>query len=194
MKPAIDSREMFSWMHPALGIRETDRYGKGVFAKTALAKNEILMVMGGYILTIEDENHLTGVVADKPIELSDRFSIGPRNPDDLARMPQSWINHGCDPNCGFKGQIFLVAMRDIAADEEIACDYAMVMNSSPDSDSYFSMTCHCGSALCRGVVKEDDWQRPELQARYDGYFTWFLQEKIRRLFTANMVTTNRRDS
>jgi len=176
MKP----QAMYSWMHPALEVRETGRYGKGVFARTALAKDEILVVMGGYILTIDDENHLTGVVADKPIELSDRFSIGPRTPDDLARMPQHWINHSCAPNCGFMGQIFLMALRDIAADEEIAYDYAMAMNSSPASDSYFSMACRCGSPLCRGVVWEDDWQRPELQARYDGYFTWFLQDKINR--------------
>jgi hypothetical protein len=29
-----------------------------------------------------------------------------------------------------------------------------------------------------GVITDNDWQRPELQARYDGYFSWFLQEKI----------------
>ena len=171
---------MYSWMHPALEVRATHRYGQGVFATTSLAKDEILIVMVGYILTIEDENASEGVVADKPIELSDRFSIGPRTLDDLARMPQHYINHSCDPNSGFNGQIFLVAMRDITAGEEIAYDYAMVMHSSPDSDSYFSMTCHCGSPFCRGVVKEDGWQQPELQARYDGYFTWILQGRIDR--------------
>lgn len=174
------SGQLFSWMHPALEVRATGRYGQGVFATERIAKGETVVVMGGYILTIEDENALEGVVADKPIELNDRFSIGPRTPEDLARMPQHYINHGCDPNCGFNGQIFLVAMRDIPAGEEITYGYAMVMHSSPDSDSYFSMDCHCGSPLCRGVVGEDDWQRPDLQARYDRYFTWFLQERINR--------------
>ncbi|MCL4682941.1 MAG: SET domain-containing protein-lysine N-methyltransferase [Rhodocyclaceae bacterium] len=172
---------LFSWMHPALEIRETGRYGNGVFATRSLAKDEILIVMGGYILTIVDENRLTGVVADKPIEISDRFSIGPRTPEDLHRMPQHYVNHSCDPNAGFKGQLFLVAMRAISPGEEIAYDYAMVMHPSPKSAAIFSMQCHCGSSQCRGRVTEDDWRKPELQARYDGYFQWFLQDKIERL-------------
>lgn len=172
---------MFSWMHPALEIREAGRYGQGVFATQDLGKDEILIVLGGYILTIEDENRLTGVVADKPIELSDRFSIGPRAPADLPRMPQHFVNHSCQPNAGFKGQVFLVAMRAILAGEEIAYDYAMVMHSSPDSTSYFTMPCRCGSPACRGVIAEGDWRRRELQARYDGYFQWYLQDKIERL-------------
>jgi len=171
---------LFSWMHPTLEVRATHRYGQGVFATANLAKGKILIVMGGCILTVEDENALEGVVANKPIELSDRFSIGPRTPDELARMPQHYINHSCDPNCGFNGQIFLVAMRDIQAGEELAYDYAMVMHSSPDSVNYFSMTCECGSPLCRGKVAEDDWQRPDLQAHYAGYFSWFLQGRIDR--------------
>lgn len=105
---------MFSWMNPKLEVRMTDRYGKGVFAKEAIKKGEMLFVMGGYILTIEDENNLKGVVADKPIEISEQFSIGPRKPSDLDRMPQHYVNHSCNPNAGFKGQIFMMAMRDIA--------------------------------------------------------------------------------
>lgn len=108
-KPA----EMFSWMSPKLEVRSTDRYGKGVFAKEAIKKGEMLFVMGGYILTIEDENNLQGVVADKPIEISEQFSIGPRKPADLDRMPQHYVNHSCNPNAGFKGQIFMMAMRNI---------------------------------------------------------------------------------
>jgi uncharacterized protein len=104
---------MFSWMNPKLEVRMTKHYGKGVFAKVAIKKGEILFVMGGYILTIEDENNLQGVVADKPIEISEQFSIGPRKTADLERMPQHYVNHSCDPNAGFKGQIFMMAMKKI---------------------------------------------------------------------------------
>jgi hypothetical protein len=176
-----DVSHMFSWMHPGLEIRETGRYGKGMFATQNFGKDEILMVMGGYILTVEDENRLTGIVADKPIEISDRFSIGPRNPEDLPRMPQHYVNHSCQPNAGFKGQIFLVAMRPISTGEEITFDYAMVMHSSPKSTVIFCMQCCCGSPSCRGIIAEDDWQKPELQKRYDGYFQWFLQTKVDNL-------------
>jgi len=104
---------LFSWMNPKLEIRDSGRYGKGVFAREDIKKGEMLFVMGGYILTIEDENNLKGVVADKPIEISEWFSIGPRKSSDLARMPQSYVNHSCNPNAGFKGQIFMMAMRKI---------------------------------------------------------------------------------
>jgi len=96
-------------------------------------------------------------------------------------MPQHYVNHFCAPNAGFKGQIFMVAMRSILAGEEVTYDYAMVMHSNPESDTFFTMKCHCGQPNCRKIVTEDDWQIPELQHRYDGYFQWYLQEKINKI-------------
>jgi len=169
-------------MNPKLEVRETGTMGKGVFVKDErIEKDEMLFAMGGSILTIEDENLLRGVVADKPIEISEHFSIGPRNARELRRMPQHYVNHCCAPNAGFKGQIFMVAMRSILAGEEVTYDYAMVMHSNPESDTFFTMKCHCGQPNCRKIVTEDDWQIPELQHRYDGYFQWYLQEKINKI-------------
>lgn len=179
------TQKPYSWMNPKLEIRAAPKYGAddgvGVFAKTRIRKGELLFVMGGHILTIEDENHLRGVVADKPIEISEDFSIGPRTAADLARMPQHRVNHSCNPNAGFDGQLFMVAIRAIRPDEEIAYDYAMVMHSNPQSSSYFSFACRCGTSQYRGTIAEDDWQRPDLQQRYNGYFQHFLQKKIDKL-------------
>ena len=93
-------------------------------------------------------------------------------------MPQHYVNHSCQPNSGFKGQIFLVAMQAISPGEEITFDYAMALYPSPASTVVFSMECSCGTSACRGRITEDDWQKPELQARYGGYFQWFLQKKF----------------
>jgi hypothetical protein len=169
----------FSWMNPKLEVRNTGKYGKGVFVRRGLIKkNEMLFVMGGSILTIADENRLRGVVADKPIEISEYFSIGPRSPAELKRMPDHYVNHSCQPNAGFKGQIFLVAMRAIRAGREVTYDYAMVMHPNVKSTSYFTMKCFCGHPSCRKLISEDDWQIPALQRQYDGYFQWYLQEII----------------
>lgn len=169
-------------MNPKLIVGETKRCGKGVFVLHGpVEKDEMLFVMGGSILAIEDENKLRGVVADKPIELSDEFSIGPRTAAELKRMPQHYVNHSCAPNAGFHGQIFLVAMQLIETGEEVTYDYAMVMHSNPKSNSYFTMRCLCGDPSCRKRITEDDWQIPELQQRYDGYFTWYLQNKLDEL-------------
>jgi hypothetical protein len=166
-------------MNPKLEIRDTGKYGKGVFVrKGSVRKDEMLFVMGGSILTIEDENCLEGILADKLYEIAENFSIGPRNVAELKRMPQFFVNHSCNPNSGFKGQIFMVAMRTIKPGEEVTHDYAMAMHSNPKSASFFTMECRCGSPNCRKVITEDDWKIPELQHRYNGYFQWYLQEKI----------------
>lgn len=176
----LSARRPYSWLNPKLEVRETSKHRKGLFVKHAIEKDEMLIVMGGYILIIEDVNLLTGPLADKPIETSEYFSIGPRHESDLDLMPQHYVNHSCDPNSGFKGQIFVVAMRRISPEEEISYDYAMVMHPHPESNSFFRMKCTCGSPQCRGLVTEDDWEIPDLN-RYDGYFQYYLQEKIDRL-------------
>lgn len=195
----IEHRELFSWMSPKLIVKATSKYGgnhvrartglgfemqdgvgMAVFAEHQIKKDEVLFVMGGYILTIDDEDSLPEGVEDKPIELSRDFSIGPRSLADLPRMPQHYVNHSCNPNSGFDGQIFLVAMRDIEVGEEITYDYAIVMIPNESSRSYFSFDCLCGHGACRGKVTEHDWQRQDLQERYRGYFSHSVEKLIRR--------------
>ena len=88
-----------------------------------------------------------------------------------------FINHSCEPTVGFLGQIGLVAMRDIAANEEISFDYAMCLHPVPGLPRY-EMHCCCGSLNCRQIVTENDWQVPELQLKYFGYFQPYLQQII----------------
>jgi hypothetical protein len=57
------------------------------------------------------------------------------------------INHSCEPNVGMGGNVLLVAMRDIAAGEELTIDYALFL-----SDTGFAMDCRCRTAACRGIV------------------------------------------
>ncbi|MCB1975309.1 MAG: SET domain-containing protein-lysine N-methyltransferase, partial [Burkholderiaceae bacterium] len=42
-----------------------------------------------------------------------------------------WINHSCDPNCfadEVDGRIFITALRNIAAGEEINYDYGLIID------------------------------------------------------------------
>jgi hypothetical protein len=36
----------------------------------------------------------------------------------------------------------------------------------------------CGTAGCRGTITGVDWKRPEIQRKYDGHFSWFIQRRI----------------
>lgn len=176
-------KRMFSWMNPGLEIRQTEKCGKGIFASKNFNKDEILFVMGGYVFDIEDENKLNKFNCDKPIEISEDFSISPIKLSDMELMPQHYVNHSCDPNTGFRGQIFMVAMRDIKAEEEILYDYAMIIASNINSSEYFEMNCKCGAKKCRKVINEEGWKIPSLQKKYKGYFQWYLEEKIKKLKT-----------
>jgi hypothetical protein len=86
-----------------------------------------------------------------------------------------FLNHSCEPNVGFGGNIVLVAMSDIEAGEELSTDYALF------DDYEGSMDCNCGRATCRRRI-DGDWQRPDpagpLQERYRAYFSWYLDRQL----------------
>lgn len=165
-----------SWIHLNLEVRESRIHGKGVFATSPIKRGERVAIFGGDIMLIDEINNLPESLQDYPMQIEERFVIGSRE----EREPENadYFNHSCDPNVGFKGQIFLVAMRDIEKDEEITFDYAMVLSQSVGSDIVFTMECHCGSRNCRKAISEEDWKRPEIQKKYHGFFSEYLSEKI----------------
>jgi len=156
-------------MNPKLEVRETAACGKGVFAKSAIAYGERLIFLGGKIMPAIEISDDNGIQIAEDLVLT--------MPVPGTTEGASFVNHSCDPNVGCQGQIVLVAMRPIQPDEEITFDYAMCLHPTPGMPRY-EMQCRCGKPNCRKVITEDDWQIPEIQRRYDGYFQWYLQEKI----------------
>ena len=68
-----------------------------------------------------------------------------------------WFNHSCDPNTEVMSKwdheaqtvrAWWVALRDIAAGEEITYDYAFVGDVAEP--------CACGAANCRGLIVDPD--------------------------------------
>jgi len=65
----------------------------------------------------------------------------------------SLLNHSCDPNCEvdeISGRVWLYAMRNIAAGEELVWEYNLHGDEDP-------APCHCGSPKCRGTMYSEDW-------------------------------------
>jgi hypothetical protein len=161
------------YLSPKLEVRAApDKGGYAVYACQPLKKDEVLAVWGGRVATLSEVLTLTREQQGHTIQVFDELYLAPIDMEE----PADCINHSCNPNAGICGQISLVAMRDIAADEEITFDYAMA-----DSSSFDEFDCACGAATCRGRVSGSDWQRPELWSRYDGYFSTYLQTRIDRL-------------
>lgn len=60
-----------------------------------------------------------------------------------------FINHSCDPNCETEeidGHVWIVAIRNIAAGEEICYDYRLFDGGEDDAP------CACGAKVCRGSM------------------------------------------
>ncbi len=158
-----------SYLSPLLIGRSCgSKGGKGVFARLDVPDRSLLVVWGGHILTRDqaragsgDERRLTVQVDD------DAYLVS------TVEGPADWVNHSCEPNSGMRGQITLVAMRDIIAGEEICFDYAMT-----DASDYDEFECGCGGKSCRGRVSGTDWMLPELMRRYEGFFSPYVSRRI----------------
>ena len=163
-----------SYLSPRTEVRVSRIHGRGLFAKTEIAKDEIVAVKGGHIV---DRNTLREQIAPRlgpvEIQINDDLFIAPVT-DEERELSMLYSNHSCDANIGVRGEITFVAMRHIRAGEELTHDWAMT-----DDDEY-SVECKCGAPNCRKILTGKDWQRPDLQKRYAGYFSAYLTDKIAR--------------
>jgi hypothetical protein len=161
------------YLAPKLEVRRNPKKGGyGVFTSEPIAAGELILVWGGDIVTGEQLAQLSPREQMHSLQVEENlYQVPSRN----VAEPGDFVNHCCDPNAGLSGQIALVAMRDITTGEEICFDYAM-----SDGSPYDEFTCACGTPHCRGQVTAEDWRRPELQARYAGFFSPYLQRRIDR--------------
>ena len=70
----------------------------------------------------------------------------------LCLDPARFFNHSCASNCLSVGYDFEIAVRDIAAGEELTDDYGTLNPSEP-------FACACGVPACRRWVLPDDAAR-----------------------------------
>jgi len=163
-----------SYLNPKLEVRQfPEKGGAGIFAKEYIQTGELLTMWGGQILTEEAYRQLPEERQNHGIQVWDFLYQVQLHP---GTDPADFFNHSCIPNAGLNSPISLIALRDILIDEEVCFDYAM-----SDSSDYDEFTCRCGTSLCRGKITAQDWQKPELQRRYKGYFSPYLQQRINKL-------------
>jgi SET domain-containing protein len=161
-----------SYRSPKIEVRQSKIHGRGLFATADIAKGEIVAIKGGHIIDRETlRREITPRLGAVEIQIDDDLFVAPVNPDE-RELSMLYTNHPCDPNIGIRGEITLVAIRDVRAGEELTHDWAMT-----DNDDY-SVECNCGVSACRKTLTGRDWQRPELQKKYAGYFSAYLARKI----------------
>ena len=158
------------WLHPSAEVRPSRIAGRGLFARNPIAQGEAVSRVGGRLVTTDELKRL--------FETSDYYvdSVVVDEDVHLVMPPNStghWANHSCEPNLGWADEYTLVALRDIAADEELTDDYA---TSTVDPD--FVLYCHCETYRCRQVIEGTDWRIPQLQKRYAGTWVPYIERLI----------------
>jgi uncharacterized protein len=146
-------------------VRETGKYGKGVFAVEPIKKDEVLAECDGEIFTGEYDDW-----TDDQLDHAIQFApLKWRESKGIFRD----FNHSCEPNCGIKNLFQVVAMRDIAPGEELKWDYEMTENN------YFGwkMECQCGTPSCRKLIGRYDDMPQTVREKYKGYISEWLLTK-----------------
>lgn len=149
----------------------SDIEGRGLIAVARIAAGELVAIKGGHIVTTDTLRSLPEHLQNSDVQIADGFHLVALEEAEYEPV-MLFINHSCDPNVGFAGNIVLVAMRDIGPDEELTTDYALF----DDYDG--TMGCHCGTPPCRGTINGRDWQRPDLQRKYGSYFSSYLLRRM----------------
>jgi SET domain-containing protein len=147
--------------------------GRGLVAVAPIGAGELVAIKGGHIVTTAALRALPQRLQNSEIQIADGFHLVALAAEEYEPV-MLFINHSCEPNVGFAGNVNLVAMRDISQGEELTTDYALF----DDYDG--EMACNCGAASCRRVIGGKDWQLPYLQRRYGSYFSSYLLSRRAR--------------
>lgn len=145
---------------PAAGRRIQTRrsgvHGRGVFALQDIAEGEVIIEYTGQVISWQEAQERHPHDPKQPnhtfyFHVDEDRVIDAKVGGNSAR----WINHACEPNCESEeqaGRIFIRALRDIAAGEELSFDYRLVIDGRHTPKLKKAYACHCGSPKCRGTM------------------------------------------
>ncbi len=134
-------------------VRDSQIHGRGVYATQVIPKGARIIEYTGKRMPWAD------VPADPNDPHTFIFGLdhGQVINAGIDGNEARWINHSCDPNCeaiGKGDRIFICAMKQIRAGEELFYDYALQLDEPITEELEAEYKCHCGAASCRGTLLE----------------------------------------
>ncbi|PYX30003.1 MAG: SET domain-containing protein-lysine N-methyltransferase [Acidobacteria bacterium] len=131
-----------------LVVRPSPIHSVGVYTSTPIRNGTRVVEYAGPRITPEEaDRRYDGIVRTYLYGLEDGKTI--IDGEGLG----AFLNHSCDPNCEvdeIKGRVWIFAVRDIAAGEELVWDYNLYDDEEP-------APCHCGAKNCRGTMYSQEW-------------------------------------
>jgi uncharacterized protein len=120
-------------------VKASRIHGRGVFARRAFRAGDVVLRWDvSYTLSRED----VALLSDQERKYTHPFDA---EQSILVQAPERYVNHSCDNNTVVR-DFSDIALRDIAAGEEITSDYSLDGSGS-------NFNCSCGAENCRGQVQ-----------------------------------------
>lgn len=137
-------------------VRKSGIHNKGLFAIKDIPNGTKIIQYGGELIDKKESEKRILKNYDKAEEnpekgenyvfdLNDKYDIDGDFDWNIAK----YANHSCDENAEFteiKGEIWIVACKDIKKGEEITIDYGYGL------EGYEDFPCKCGSKNCIGYI------------------------------------------
>jgi hypothetical protein len=143
-------------------IRRSRIHGTGGYAKTDISAGTNVIEYVGEKIPKDESNRRCQEGNRYIFSLDDEWDLDGNVPWNPARF----LNHSCAPNCETiddGGRIWIVALRDIQAGEELTFNYGF------DLDDYRDHPCRCGAQNCVGyIVAEEFFPMVRRQRKYVG--------------------------
>ena len=143
-------------MNEFFDVKPSPMQGDGAFARRPIVAGVRIIEYTGERLTpaqsevrypdVDGERHHTFLFA-----IDDDVVIDAAVDGNDARF----INHSCDPNCDAViagGRIWIESIREIAAGEELAYDYAYILEERHTPAAKRRYPCTCGAVTCRRTI------------------------------------------
>lgn len=148
--PGVAEHGARETMQMPLRVRPSCIAGQGLFTTQEITQGtRILQYRGEKIASVERARRLAAGNA-YIFHLNYRYAIDGATLENTAR----YINHSCAPNCTVDrtdGSLWIVAQRDIAANEELSFNYGY------DMQHYRDNPCHCGADNCCGYILDPQY-------------------------------------
>lgn len=153
--------------------------GRGVFARSAIEAGERILAFAGEPLVRVDVARVAAAHGHDGY-----LQIGPDSYLGLSGGADDYVNHACEPNCYVqftRRGVYLVALHDIAAGEELFFDYALTQVDFP-----FRFHCRCGHQACRGEIGNFDEVPHERMRTYRSLrvLPAYIEQALDELFTS----------
>jgi uncharacterized protein len=137
----------------ALIIRSSAIHAAGCYTTTVIRKGELVTEYTGYPMSkAEADEAFAGT------SVTYLFGLGDGSMVIDGHSMAMFINHSCRPNCETEeidGHVWIRAIRNIAAGEEITYDYCLYDGGEDEA------LCNCGAEKCRGTM----YSRAEIKSR-----------------------------